>query len=330
MSLVGTLAKVALGVAIAKGVSALAKGNANSAGGAGGGLFGGASDQTAQGGLGDLLGGMLGGGSAQSGAGAGGLGGLLDQLSGGQATQDPSQGQASGGQASGGLGDLLGGMLGGGSAGQTAGAQGGLGDLLGGLMGGGAAGQTGGSAQGGLGDLLGGLLGAAGGGAAAGGGLGGLLGALTGGADASASNDQSLGQVLNSSFSNQGEPDVEPTPHQNAAAAIMLSAMIQAAKADGAIQDAEKQKLLGNLKDANPEEMDFVKAQLAAPVSIPTLVAHVPAGLQAQVYTMSVMAIDLDNQAEAQYLNDLAKAMGMGPKQVNGIHAQLGVPALYA
>ena len=263
-------------------------------------MFGGTTQASTQGGgLGDLLGGML------------------DQLSGGA---------ASGGQQSGGLGDLLGGMLGGGQQTGQAGQSGGLGDLLGGLTGGQTGGQP--SGQGGLGDLLGGLLG----GGAAAGGLGDLMGALTGGAQggAQAGNSKTLGDVLNSSFTNQGEPDVEPTPQQNAAAAIMLAAMIQAAKSDGKIQKAEKDKLLGNLKDATPQEMAFVQAQLDAPVSIPKLVSHVPDGMQAQVYTMSVMAIDLDAQAEAQYLNDLAKALGLTPQKVNAIHAHLNVPALYA
>lgn len=267
-------------------------------------MFGGTTQASTQGGgLGDLLGGML------------------DQLSGGA---------ASGGQQSGGLGDLLGGMLGGGQQTGQAGQSGGLGDLLGGLTGGQTGGQP--SGQGGLGDLLGDLLGGLLGGGAAAGGLGDLMGALTGGAQggAQAGNSKTLGDVLNSSFTNQGEPDVEPTPQQNAAAAIMLAAMIQAAKSDGKIQKAEKDKLLGNLKDATPQEMAFVQAQLDAPVSIPKLVSHVPDGMQAQVYTMSVMAIDLDAQAEAQYLNDLAKALGLTPQKVNAIHAHLNVPALYA
>lgn len=315
MSLVGTLAKVAIGVAIAKGVSALAqKGAANPGSGS---VFGGAEVPASGTDLGSVLGGMLGGGqgaqsqgqqtTGQASGGLGGLGGLLDQLAGGAQN---SQAQT-GGASTGGLGDLLGSLAGAASGGRGAN----------------QAGQAGG-----LGDLLGGLLGAAGGAGAAGG-LGGLLGALTGaagGAGAQPNNDQSLGSVLNSSFNNQGEPDVEPTPHQNAAAAVMLAAMIQAAKSDGKIQQEEKDKLLSNLKDASAQEMAFVKAQLAAPVSIPTLVAHVPNGLQSQVYTMSVMAIDLDSQAEAQYLNDLAKAMGLDPQSVNQIHAQLGVPALYA
>lgn len=308
MSLVGTLAKVAIGVAVAKGMSSLAKGSASGAQGSAGG------------GLGDLLGGMLGGGQPASQGASGGLGGLFDQ----QTSQQTGQ------QSGGGLGDLLGGLMGGGAASQS-GSGGGLGDLLGGLMGGPSAqsGAQSGAAGGGLADMLGGLLG----GGAAAGGLGGLLGALTGGqseGQTAPGNDQSFGEVLNSSFSNQGEPDVTPTPHQNAAAALMIAAMIQAAKSDGAIQDDEKQKLLSNLDGATTEEMAFVQAQINAPVSIPTLVSHVPAGMQSQVYTMSLMAINLDSQSEAQYLNDLAHALGLNKQAVNQIHDHLGVPALYA
>ncbi|MDN5788852.1 MAG: tellurite resistance TerB family protein, partial [Pseudorhodobacter sp.] len=75
MSLVSTLAKVAVGVALAKGASYVAQNGLPGArtAGAGGGSVGG-------GGLADMMGGLLGGGSA-AGAG-GGLGGLLEQLSG--------------------------------------------------------------------------------------------------------------------------------------------------------------------------------------------------------------------------------------------------------
>lgn len=299
MSLVGTLAKVAIGMAVAKGVSSMTKGASSQQASAGGGL-------------GDLLGGMLGGGQSQQSS-AGGLGGLMDALSGGQSAQS-AQG--------GGLADMLGGLMGGQ---QASGAQGGgLADMLGGLMGGQQAQGAQGAQGGGLADMLGGLMG----GGAAAGGLGGLMGALTGGQPAS--NDQSFGDVLNSSFANKGEPDVEPTADQNAVAALMLSAMIQAAKSDGAIQADEKQKLMQHLNDASPEEMAFVQSRLDAPVSIPDLVGHVPAGMQAQVYSMSLMAINLDSQAEAQYLNDLAHALGLNKNAVNQIHAHIGAPALYA
>jgi uncharacterized membrane protein YebE (DUF533 family) len=221
----------------------------------------------------------------------------------------------------GGLGDLLenlgtgraggGGSGGGGSAGGSGG--GGLGDLIGQL---GAGGSGGG---GGLGDLLGGLLGGALGGAAA--------GAPGGG---SAGPGGSFGDLLNQALGNRGEPEARPTREQDAVAGLMLKAMIQAAKSDGKIDAEEKRKLLDNLGDISPEEKRFVESELAAQIDIDGLARQVPRGLEQQVYAMSVMAINLDNRNEAQYLARLADGMGIGKAQVNGIHAQLGVPALYA
>lgn len=284
MSLMKTLAKVAIGVAVAKGANAMMKG--------------GQGGTSQAGGLGGLLGGLTGGGAA----GAGGLQGMLGGMLGG--------GAAGGATGSGGLGGLLESL--GGAGGQTGGAaQGGLGGLLGSLTGGGSAGG-----------MLGGLAGAAG--------AGGLLGGLTGAmGNAPAQNDQSFGAVLNSQFDETSEPAIQPSQDQEAAAALMLSAMIQAAKSDGTFDDAEKEKLLGQLGDVDAEEAAFVQAQLQAPVDIDGLVANTPEGMAQQVYAMSVMGIDLDTQDEAQYLHKLASAYGMQPAQVNEIHTQLGVPSLY-
>jgi len=88
------------------------------------------------GGLGDILGQVLGGGSAPRSAPApqqapgGGLGDILGQILGGGAV--PRNASASQGGQGGGLGDILGGMLGGGQA-QGGG---GLGDILGQVLGG--------------------------------------------------------------------------------------------------------------------------------------------------------------------------------------------------
>ena len=126
-------------------------------------------------GLGSLLGGLMGGGGAES-AGSGDLlGSLLGGLMGGGTA---GSGQSAG-SGSGEMVDLLGSLMGGAAgSGQSAGSgSGDMGDLLGSLMGGAAgSGQSSAAGSGGMGDLLGGLLG---GGSA--GGLGGLLGGLLGG-----------------------------------------------------------------------------------------------------------------------------------------------------
>ncbi|MBM1632260.1 tellurite resistance TerB family protein [Sulfitobacter mediterraneus] len=268
MSLMKTLAKVAVGVALAKGASSMMKKSG--------------SGQGAGSGLGGLLGGLAGGG---------------------------------GGAAGGGLNDMLGGLLGGAGGTSRAGSAGGLGGLLE---------QLGGSSGGGsgLGGLLGGLAGA--------GGAGGLLAGVSKAMEQRpARNTSSFGAVLNSQFDATSEPEIEPSQEQEATAALMLAAMIQAAKSDGTFDEAEKEKLLGQLGDVDAEEAAFVQQQLQAPVDIDGLVAQAPQGMGPQVYAMSVLGIDLDTQDEAQYLHQLAQGLGLQPAQVNEIHAQMGVPSLY-
>lgn len=300
MSLVSTLAKVAIGVAVAKGVGhMMKKRGAQTSSSPGsrsdGGLFGGPAAQSVQresgGGLADMMGSILGG--AKGAGGGGGIGGLLESLGGGRGGS---------GRSGGGLSDILGGLAGG-----SAGGGGGLGGLLGGLTGG---------SGGGLG------------------GLGGLLGGLAGGMGAAASgrpgaNDASFGDVLNSAFPQTDQPEIQPTPEQEIAAGLMLRAMIQAAKADGKLDDAEKAKLLERLGDVSDEEKAFIQEELRAPVDVDALARQTPEGLEPQLYAMSVMAIDLDSPEEAQYLHELAGALSLGPQEVNHIHAELGVPAIY-
>jgi len=276
-----TLAKVAIGVAVAKGASSIMKNRS------------GAQTVGAGGGLGGLLGGLAGGGQT------GGAGGLQDMLGG------------LGGGA-GGLQDMLGGLMGS-AQGSGTGGLGGLLENLGGARG----------AGGGLQDMLGGLAGSAG--------AGGLLGALGGAmGKRPASNNASFGEVLNSSFDQTPQDPIEPTADQEAAAALMLRAMIQAAKSDGKLDDGEQEKLMGQLGgDVDAEEAAFLRTEMQRPVDVNALVTDVPRGLGPQVYAMSLLAIDLDSQTEAQYLHSLAQGLGMDAASVNDVHAQLGVPSLY-
>ena len=295
MSLMGTLGKVAMGVIVAKGVGKVMGG----AGGAGGGLGG-------------LLGGLAGGSGGSAG---GGLGGLLGGLTGG------NNAQAGGG----GLGGLLGGLTGGSQGGQS----GGLGGMLGGLMGGNNA-QAGNQADaGGLGGLLAGLAGGQAGGGAAAGGLGGLLGSL-GGATApqQGSSTPDFGSMFNDALQGKEPEQVSQTDEENAA--ILLRAMISAAKADGELDSEEQRKITEHLGDVSEEEAAFVRNELQAPMDLDGLVASVPSGLEQQVYLMSLMAIDLDSKEEAVYLDSLRKGLNITEQASNQIHEKLGAPQLYS
>ena len=287
MSMMKTLAKVAIGVALAKGASSMMKKGASTRGTPGdGGLFGSAHSPERQrqaqsgGGLEDMLGSILGGGggSAQRGGAAGGLGGLLEQLGGGSSAR------------------------------------------------GGASGSTGG----GLNDLLGGLAGAAQKGGGSGSGLGGLLGGLLGAGAAQGRSQGGFGDLLNQAIARQDEPEVQPSQDQEAAAALMLRAMIQAMKSDGEIDRAEQARLLDRLGDVSPEERAFVHEEMQRRIDVQDLANDTPRGLEQQVYAMSLMGIDLDNQNEAQYLHQLATAMNIAPEMANHIHDQMGAQRIYS
>lgn len=269
MSMMKTLVKVAIGVAVAKGMSSMTGAGASRTA---------ARKAT---GLDGMMGAILGGSGGGTGrASAGGIGDLLSELGGAGTPRRAAPRRT--------------------RADDTA-----LGDLLG---------QLGGA---------GGLLTQLGAGAAAGG-LGGLLGGMLGGGAGG------LGASLNSAFANKGEPDTPPSPAEDAAAALLLKAMIQAAKSDGQIDAREQEKLMSHLGEVSEAERAFVARELEAPVDVEALARAVPEGLETQVYTMSAMAIELDDQSEAQYLHSLAEALGLAPAEVNAIHEKIGAPALYA
>lgn len=289
---------------------------------------------------GNILGSLLGGGASQSGAGdilgtllggqkRGGGGGGLGALGAILAAAAAAKGGGSGGGGMDMLGSLLGsggggssvlGSLLGGAAPQQQSRGGGLGGMLGSLLGGGSkpAAPTGG---GGAGALLGSLLGAA----TSGGGsnpLGGLLGAAAQGGGANGS--ELLGMLLG------GGQQAAPPKEAQEEAEILIAAMCNAAKADGHIDDAEKEAILGRLGDLDEQEIAYLQEHLAAPVDIDEFTANVPDDMDEQVYAFSLMAIKLDTQKEAEYFGKLANGLGLDGGACNKIHKQLGQPEIFS
>ncbi|MCK0142652.1 DUF533 domain-containing protein [Aliiroseovarius sp. F20344] len=295
MSLVSTLAKVAIGVAVAKGVSSMTKGGSTprqTTNAGSGSIFG--DEHSPGGGLSDILGGLT---QAQPQSGQQSGGGLSDLL-GGLMKQG-----GSGSQRGGGLGDLLGG-------GQSTGQGGGLSDMLGQVLGGGNQQASGGAP----------------------GGLGGLLEALAGGAAGTAASKPgagSLGDMLNDALQGGGNMRQTPSQAEEDKAAVLLRAIIQAAKSDGRIDAQEQKALKEHLGDVSREEADFVNSEFTRPVDVQGLANDTPRGMEAQVYAMSLVGLDLDSKAEAQYLHDLGQALGIDARTSNSIHEQMGEPVLY-
>jgi len=135
-----------------------------------------------------------------------------------------------------------------------------------------------------------------------------------------------FGDLFNNALAGQ-EPQPDPAAEQQAE--VMLRAMLMAARADGQIDAAEQEKITGNLGEIGEEEAAFIRNEMANPTSLEAFVPTIPSGMEQQVYLMSLLAIDLDTQEEAQYLDKLAKALNIDHSTSNAIHAKLGVPALY-
>ncbi len=212
--------------------------------------------------------------------------------------------------------NILGSLLGGG--GQSQGGGGGLGALAG-MLGGG------GGSKGGVGGLLGSILGSGGQSSGGGGGLGALAGMLGGGAGAAGL----LAKLTGGRDAQQVAVAVPQEESQQAE--ILVRAMCNAAKSDGRLDDTEKEKIIGNLgAEVTQDEIDFVQAELAAPLDVDGFVRQVPAGAATQVYSFSVMGIKIDEQAEANYLGQLAQGLGLDAATCNDIHDQLGAPRIFA
>ena len=274
----------------------------------------------------DLLGAMMQSGMSPSagdrmrnalggGGGSGGGGGLLDALS----------GMMGGRSAQGGdLGSILSQALGGGSG------AGGLGGILGNVLN--DAGQAVGGKQnlalGGLGALAGALLG--GGGKSMGGALGGGVMALLG---------AMAYQALKSGGSQQPEVPVGLIEPRTAAerqelergSEIVLKAMINAAKADGQIDQGEMQRIVGKLEETGmgPEAQRYVLTEMKNPMDTASLIAAAKGRptLAAQVYAASLLAIEVDTPAEKKYLDQLAVGLGLNSEVTGRIKTMVGMQA---
>ena len=106
----------------------------------------------------------------------------------------------------------------------------------------------------------------------------------------------------------------EPAAVTNDSATLYIKAMIAAAAADGRVDDAEMEKIMGGMKqgglDAHAEE--FLAAELNTPATVDELAAACASSEQAvQVYTAARLAITPDGGAEDAFLVALGDKLGI-------------------
>ena len=112
-------------------------------------------------------------------------------------------------------------------------------------------------------------------------------------------------------------------------AGLAIRAMIQAARADGGIDAEERQALMEILDDADPSDQRFIDQAMEEDVDAAALARDVPKGAELEVYSAALMAITPDNRAEAEFLDALAKGLGLGEARVNEVHDAMGKERLY-
>lgn len=116
----------------------------------------------------------------------------------------------------------------------------------------------------------------------------------------------------------------EPAAITNNAAIHYIQAMIAAANADGRIDAAEQQKILGGLKQAglDAEAEEFLADAVSNPASIADIAGAVSSPEEAiQVYMAARIAIDPDTHQERAFLAELADALGVDNKLAAHIDA---------
>ena len=184
-----------------------------------------------------------------------------------------------------------------------------------------------GAALGGLGVLLLGTRGGRGlvGNAAA---LGGL--AMIGGLAYKAWQNHQAGKAPSTPAQIEAAPDASPfgetgnVDQDNAAAMLVLRAMIAAAACDGVVDNEERSRIIGALEGAGLDvhAAKFLDAEFAKPASVAELAAAATTpALAAQTYTAARIAIDSLSAQEKAFLADLASALGLDAGLVAQIDA---------
>lgn len=107
-------------------------------------------------------------------------------------------------------------------------------------------------------------------------------------------------------------------------AVVLVRAMIAAARADGHIDDAEREAILGKVKLAglDADAQAFLEGELANPVDLDAIIgAAATESQKVELYTASRIAIEPDNRAERGYLDLLAGRLGLADGLVDHIEA---------
>lgn len=122
--------------------------------------------------------------------------------------------------------------------------------------------------------------------------------------------------------------DVQPVAaiaHDETLALRMIQVMIAASHADGQMDSAEEEKILGRLQGQGigQEERQFILAEMHSPKTIAQLTAGITDPRVAQtMYSLAVSAIVVDTPEERAWLDQLAAALSISDSMRRFIEAE--------
>ncbi len=141
-----------------------------------------------------------------------------------------------------------------------------------------------------------------------------------------------LGGIAYKAYQNwQGAKDATPVqeltgPAAEARNTLLLRAMIAAAKADGHIDVREQAHIEAELKKMNlaDTESEFFQHELGHSLDIDAIAAAVDSKpVAAEVYLASRIVMNIQNNTEKAYLDELASKLGLNAEEVTSLESQI-------
>ena len=121
-------------------------------------------------------------------------------------------------------------------------------------------------------------------------------------------------------------PPPPPTPPTLVDPLLLVKTMVAAAAADGRIDDEERTRLLRSsaTSELSVEESAYLESLLKSPPSLGAIISEVSSrAVASQVYLAALLAIEIDNVAEEQFLRSLAEGSGLSAEETKTLRAQV-------
>ena len=117
----------------------------------------------------------------------------------------------------------------------------------------------------------------------------------------------------------------ERAPDRSADASHLIRSMIAAANADGQIDAQERSAILERALEAglDPATQQFLMGELRTPATLEQIAAATRPALKLETYAAAMIAITIDTDAEREYLDRLAGALGLSAEDRERVHQQL-------